>query len=372
MFANPHQIFPDRSIGMTSLVIADTMATKYNSLLPIITPANTRAENSGQISRIRLVRKLYLLGDHCMAAFAGPGDRISACLNDIDGARPVWTAREEPVGGLMEIASKYPEVQICGIMTNPVGSSWFTNGRSVESKNLGPCGLIGSGTENLIEQIRDFDASRERMPYSNPYSISHEFALTANATCIMSEIAGRKETWGGYFEYALTKPDGKWAYGGKVLHLVFRIEQLEGNCVTMHAIPKFVAYDAGGHDGRIFTGSQSSGGHVLRDFLIENLLNPSIPEYIPSAPDLWKEWMPEVVSLSVFVPNSILGSGIVTQHIGFKELKNGGLSFWVSGNQADARLSTEEFHRFGEGIANTLGLGYVAAVGVKADDLKPY
>ncbi len=353
-------------------MVADTMATLDAPHLPIITPGNATIYSAKEISRVCLTRKLYVLGERCAVAFAGQGDRIRSLLDELEGSQPRWSRAPEPIAALGEIAARYADVEMVAEILEPGGPAFCTNGVQEDKKYLGPCGFIGSGAESLREQAREYEREREKIPYSNPYLIAKEFSLQLNSRCLAGEALGAQQNWGGYFESVMHNSNGTWSYGERCLHMLFRVESLSESSITLHVIPRMLAYDPGGASGRIFMAAQSPDGHVLRDYNIESLIHPIRFQDIVSTEEFWGNWLPDIVSLAAVIPSRNRGVSLVTQHIERKCLAEDGLSFWIRGRQCDARLSNEEFHLFGRGAARRMGMEYVEAVALPSKEIRPF
>jgi len=81
---------------VVSMLLADTLAS-FGDLasFPALLPTTFRAEDAAAISRVKLVRKSYIVAEHTAVTFAGDGNKIRRFLDDLAPQIPIWTATTE-------------------------------------------------------------------------------------------------------------------------------------------------------------------------------------------------------------------------------------------------------------------------------------
>lgn len=324
------------------MVMADTIGTlKGMEGGYSIIPTTVTASNLNHTSSVVMVRKSYIVSGRAAVAFAGNGDVIRDCLEEIKYQMPIWLNTDRPMQRLQDIVNEMKNIEIVGATIDPDAGvlnyiSPINRRENIES--LGDCAIIGSGRDSVIKSLVGFDRDTKTMNKVPSEQHALECWSMINSSNLASEINGHTKDWGGYIEH-LVPAGPSWIRGPKTVNFFMFAEMLPDDKATVHLISRVIAYDPGGLDGRILSVSQGRDGDLIKEFILEDVLTAEKEPDQRSAKDFWSEWSPEMASVTVILNDRLNNSKYSTRMFGPKyitfEMIDGKFSYGLSVEAAD-------------------------------------
>jgi hypothetical protein len=272
----------------------------------VFTPANIIQSNIGEISKIIMRRKSFIIEKHTCIAFAGDGLKIEEILADAAPLISAWTSLDRPMRRLGDMVNDHEGVECIGVYVNPETGS--VNRVSFDSpttfKYLGLCSAIGSGGHEALAFCRQFDQKYGSTFALSPNTLGRECLSVFAANTLADEIFGRPAPdWGGDIEQILWDPITlRWARNPPTVHLFFICRELGDGRATVDLLARSIAYDGGDNESRILSASISADGPLLTEFVCDDPLR--IGDEFNRVPfdAFWKNWKPNRAAITIAFP----------------------------------------------------------------------
>lgn len=300
--------------GCIPVLIADTLITWRGVPAETeVTPTTVTSDNARQLSSVTLGRKVHIVGNAAVA-LAGDGDCIKECVESLRWKLDKWTETGRPMREFGDHVNKYAfmkngapvlRVEAIGVYAFPAPSTELNSmvrGPHFTLQNLGLCGSIGSGGEDLEILAREFD--RYMKPEHEPHNRIRNFVAAINGTQLAKELGGNKgKSWGGYIEYTYLEHATKtWHRGPRALDFFYLCRRISETHATVALIPRIVAYDPGVDAARILVAAREAGDkYVFNEFQLAK-------EPLPGSDwDFWSNWRHQSFTVTFIVEDSASG-----------------------------------------------------------------
>lgn len=209
------------------ILISDCIALPTYERFPALRPENFHFNLPIEQSRLtHLASKTFLIDDHTIASFAGSARSVGEFMLHFPAAFQNRKSAERPMQYAGRIVDEYNRspgvspISMLGVQITAEGintCSPLGQYHQVETKHFGICHLIGSGKEQLLKSLTDFennpkiqDSSATAAFNTVEYILSIYGALTSEKL-FETKYVDRSRSWGGYFElFFFDGMLGKW------------------------------------------------------------------------------------------------------------------------------------------------------------------
>ncbi|MFN3511506.1 MAG: hypothetical protein ACK41C_00550 [Phenylobacterium sp.] len=309
---SPHVVPDDPNSPIMPVIVADALVTQRGNDEQWLTPATLTVETVARPLRCRLARKVHPLG-RAAIAFAGSGDHIATCYQDVLGHLPTWLEQERPMASLAQHSNLYTNLYGPGAIQT-LGSCQVPNGFNTcypralvefaHIPQLGMCTAIGSGHADLIARAREGERDLQQMAEAPLFERVRGFVASLNGRRLAEEMFTERNlpnAWGGYLEFVYFDfRVGRWVFGPSALNLFAILHQERLGVRSLRFYSRAIGYMPGDELGRVLTLSSTPGGEIGADWTVAR--GHSRLTVGEASLDPWRNWIPETFTVTILVP----------------------------------------------------------------------